>query len=60
MAEWEGEDEMAASRGKSLVILHAHYRELVTRAEAKKLGAIGILEPDSLEQPRGPQRPCRA
>ncbi|MCL4180640.1 MAG: hypothetical protein KJ072_23195 [Verrucomicrobia bacterium] len=37
---WEDEGKVAASLGNSPGILHAHYRELVTRAEAKKFWGI--------------------
>jgi integrase/recombinase XerD len=40
MATWEDEGKVAASLGNSPTILHAHYRELVTRAEAKKFWGI--------------------
>jgi hypothetical protein len=39
MAEWEDEGKVAALLGNSPGILHAHYRELVSRAEAKRFGA---------------------
>ena len=41
MAEWEDEGKVAATLGNSPGILHAHYRELVSRAEAKKFWGIG-------------------
>ena len=40
MAEWEDEGKVAASLGNSPMILHAHYRELVTRAEPKRFWGI--------------------
>ena len=40
MAEWEDEGKAAASLGNSPTILHAHYRELVSRAEAKRFWGI--------------------
>ncbi len=41
MAVWQDEGKVAASLGNSPAILHAHYRELVSRAEAKRFWAIG-------------------
>ena len=41
MATWEDEGKVAATLGNSPTILHAHYRELVTRAEAKRCWGIG-------------------
>lgn len=40
MAEWEDEGKVAATLGNSPTILHAHYRELVSRAEAKRFWGI--------------------
>jgi hypothetical protein len=40
MATWEDEGKVAASLGNSPTILHAHYRELVSRAEAKRFWGI--------------------
>jgi len=40
MADWQDEGKVAASLGNSPSILHAHYRELVTRAEAARFWAI--------------------
>ncbi len=41
MATWEDEGKVAATLGNSPSILHAHYRELVTKDEAKKFWGIG-------------------
>jgi hypothetical protein len=41
MATWEDEGKLAATLGISPSVLHAHYRELVTRAEAKRFWGIG-------------------
>jgi integrase len=41
MATWEDEGKVAASLGNSPSILHAHYRELISRAEAERFWAIG-------------------
>jgi integrase/recombinase XerD len=40
MATWEDEGKVAASLGNSPTVLHAHYRELVSRAEAKRFWGI--------------------
>jgi len=40
MATWEDEGKVAATLGNSPSILHAHYRELVTRAEAMRFWGI--------------------
>ena len=39
------EGKVAASLGNSPTILHAHYREFVTRAEAKRFWGIGHEKP---------------
>jgi len=40
MAEWEDEGKVAASLGNSPGILHAYYRELVSRAEVKRFWRV--------------------
>jgi hypothetical protein len=40
MATWEDEGKVAATLGNSPSILHAHYRELVTKVEVKRFWGI--------------------
>jgi hypothetical protein len=40
MATWEDEGKVAATLGNSPSILHAHYRELVTKEQAKRFWGI--------------------
>jgi len=41
MATWEDEGKVAATLGNSPSILRSHYRELVTRTEARRFWGIG-------------------
>jgi hypothetical protein len=40
MATWEDEGKVAATLGNSPTVLHAHYRELVSKAEAGRFWGI--------------------